>query len=54
MTIVIGLVKYNNLRSSPLMEIFYRDGLIYFVILTGRCPEKSIEVLCIADSLAFF
>ncbi|RXW17980.1 hypothetical protein EST38_g7880 [Candolleomyces aberdarensis] len=34
MTLIIGLIKYNDLRS-PLVKIFYRDGFFYFLILSA-------------------
>ncbi|KAJ3508695.1 hypothetical protein NMY22_g16532 [Coprinellus aureogranulatus] len=34
-TFIIGLLKYRHMRHSPLITIFYRDGLFYFVSLTA-------------------
>ncbi|KAJ3533563.1 hypothetical protein NMY22_g7286 [Coprinellus aureogranulatus] len=42
MTFIIGLLKYRNLRRSPLISIFYRDGFFYFAILTAFSVANMI------------
>ncbi|KAH6902707.1 hypothetical protein BKA70DRAFT_1434307 [Coprinopsis sp. MPI-PUGE-AT-0042] len=42
LSIWLGLIKYYSVRGSPLVKVFYRDGIFYFIVIAVMAMVNGV------------